>query len=143
MAPLLAYEVTAKSSDDLYFSAIVFAFEERHAYALGAIHLWYDIECEPEYIDSIEICRLEGLDAYGQQHYGKEKVIKFESWALKEEEPELSDKLRDLGFYFEGDSICASCSLYTMDGEYPICDECECCDECGHDDGCESKGEGR
>ena len=44
--------------------------------------------------------------------------------------------LRDAGWSMEGDPYCALCDRATMDGEYPVCGECEQCAECGHADDC-------
>jgi len=44
--------------------------------------------------------------------------------------------LREAGWSCEGDLLCASCGLATMDGEFPLCDDCEQCAECGHADDC-------
>lgn len=56
--------------------------------------------------------------------------------------------LRDAGWSCEGDLLCVSCGLATMDGEFPLCYDCEQCEECGHADDCpqatqESGQEGR
>lgn len=44
--------------------------------------------------------------------------------------------LREAGWSIEGDMLCASCGLATMDGEFPLCEYCEQCAECGHADDC-------
>lgn len=38
--------------------------------------------------------------------------------------------------YFEGDSACESCCFYTMNGAFPLCDECQFCEKCGHSEDC-------
>lgn len=44
---------------------------------------------------------------------------------------------REMGWSSEGDSNCEKCGFATFDGEFPLCESCECCDECGHDEECE------
>jgi hypothetical protein len=48
--------------------------------------------------------------------------------------------LRAAGFCFEGDSSCCVCGLYSFDGAFPVCSECDCCSECGHDENCPTLG---
>lgn len=38
---------------------------------------------------------------------------------------------RAIGFGCEGDDQCGYCELWSMDGEYPVCQKCEACTECG------------
>lgn len=47
--------------------------------------------------------------------------------------------LRQAGFHSDGDDSCAHCGLYEMDGEFPICEECDSCPDCGHMDDCPNK----
>jgi hypothetical protein len=47
--------------------------------------------------------------------------------------------LRSMVFSVEGDNTCASCGLYTMGGEFPLCPDCEQCAECGHAEDCEER----
>lgn len=44
--------------------------------------------------------------------------------------------LREAGWHSEGDSMCAACELYTMDGRFPLCPDCDYCAECGHEEDC-------
>lgn len=44
--------------------------------------------------------------------------------------------LREMGWMCDGDERCGGCGLATMDGKFPVCDECDMCDDCGHDDDC-------
>ncbi len=37
---------------------------------------------------------------------------------------------RSIGWWVDGDSSCESCNLFTMDGEYPLCETCGCCEDC-------------
>ncbi len=36
----------------------------------------------------------------------------------------------------EGDSSCDGCGLYTMDGQFPLCEDCYMCEDCGHHPDC-------
>lgn len=65
----------------------------------------------------------------GIKTYDKPTVL---SW----DDPEDLKVYRAHGHFFEGDSCCASCGLYTMNRQFPLCFECEFCAECGHDKGC-------
>lgn len=49
--------------------------------------------------------------------------------------------LRMMGWRKEGDSLCESCGLAEMGGEFPTCRECYQCNECGHNEACKYKGE--
>ena len=44
--------------------------------------------------------------------------------------------LRAMGFCIEGDRPCVGCGLYTMDGLFPLCPDCEQCGDCGHAEDC-------
>lgn len=44
--------------------------------------------------------------------------------------------LRRAGWSTDGDHLCCQCDLATMDGDFPLCAECERCAECGHEEGC-------
>lgn len=46
------------------------------------------------------------------------------------------DIQRQCGWLIKGDSQCDTCELYSMDGEYPVCDECHNCIECKCDSHC-------
>ena len=50
-----------------------------------------------------------------------------------------TEELRAIGWGVEGDSSCSTCGLYTMDGEFPLCEECGDCEECAGD----LRGDGR
>lgn len=39
--------------------------------------------------------------------------------------------LRLMGWRCPGDDCCGSCGLYSMDGDVPVCEECDNCKECG------------
>ena len=47
-----------------------------------------------------------------------------------------SAALRAMGFWIDGDPACVSCGLYTMDGAFPLCPDCEQCADCGHAEDC-------
>ena len=44
--------------------------------------------------------------------------------------------LRQAGWQLEGDCRCCHCDLATMDGDFPLCPDCERCSECGHEEDC-------
>lgn len=44
---------------------------------------------------------------------------------------------REVGFSCDGDSRCDTCGLADLDGEFPVCPECNQCEECGHEEDCE------
>jgi hypothetical protein len=39
--------------------------------------------------------------------------------------------LRQLGFRCDGDIVCDSCGLASMDESFPVCEDCGHCAECG------------
>lgn len=45
--------------------------------------------------------------------------------------------LREMGWKIEGDDTCCGCGLAEMEGEFPVCEDCDYCEDCGHDDECE------
>lgn len=45
--------------------------------------------------------------------------------------------LRDMGWRVDGDEQCAHCERFSLDGLWPVCEECDRCSECGHEDGCQ------
>jgi|TARA_R110000851_G_scaffold218427_3_gene371346 hypothetical protein len=40
--------------------------------------------------------------------------------------------LRQMFYCIDGDSLCSTCGLFEMAGEYPVCDDCHQCPDCGH-----------
>ena len=38
---------------------------------------------------------------------------------------------REMGWQCEGDDVCQACGLYSMDGHFRVCEECDNCSECG------------
>ena len=42
------------------------------------------------------------------------------------------------GWRIEGDDECCNCTLWSWNGDFPVCDVCERCSECGHDSECEN-----
>ena len=61
------------------------------------------------------------------------------AWSLEPGVVRNSAALRAMGFGIDGDPACVSCGLYTMDGEFPLCPDCEQCAECGHAEDCEER----
>lgn len=58
------------------------------------------------------------------------------AWSLETGVVRNSAALRAMGFGIDGDPACVSCGLYTMDGEFPLCPDCEQCADCGHAEDC-------
>ena len=71
------------------------------------------------------------------------RALQYDSVAREYQEPigiiRRLGTLRAMGFWSEGDPACISCDLYTMDGEFPLCPNCEQCEECGHAEDCEER----
>lgn len=61
------------------------------------------------------------------------------AWSLEPGVVRNSAALRAMGFSIDGDPACVSCGLYTMDGEFSLCPDCEQCEECGHADDCQAR----
>lgn len=59
------------------------------------------------------------------------------AWNLETGVVRNSAALRAMRFGIDGDPACVSCGLYTMDGEFPLCPDCEQCADCGHAEDCE------
>ena len=59
------------------------------------------------------------------------------AWSLETGVVRNSAVLRAIGFGIDGDPACIACGLYTMDGEFPLCPDCEQCADCGHAEYCE------
>jgi len=38
---------------------------------------------------------------------------------------------REVGWSCPYDASCDDCGLYAMDGQFTVCEECNCCEECG------------
>ena len=90
--------------------------------------LWADQDvrdaCDGDYMQ-LRVRREQPLDFYVRARALKPGVVR--STAV----------LRVMGFSVEGDDTCAYCGFATMDGEFPLCPDCEQCDECGHAEDCE------
>lgn len=78
-------------------------------------------ECDAEYTD----LRLTRAKEHDHLAVGNEPYVADDSKVL-----------REMGWGYEGDSRCSACGGATLEGEFPLCDECECCAECGHDEDC-------
>ena len=61
------------------------------------------------------------------------------AWSLGAGVVRNIDALRAMGFCIEGDRPCVGCGLYTMDGLFPLCPDCEQCADCGHAEYCEER----
>lgn len=84
-------------------------------------------ECDHRYVD-MRVQRHQGGDSI-TYHYREPSMVRREH-------------KRALGWFCDGDSQCQNCELYEMDGDFPVCEECEQCTECGHADGCSQASEG-
>ena len=81
-------------------------------------------ECDWRYVD-MRVKREPGGDKYiGKLKFAEPHVV--EDVAVQ----------RELGWFHDGDNNCADCGLYTMDGEFPVCEHCDCCEGCGHAEDC-------
>jgi hypothetical protein len=63
--------------------------------------------------------------------------IESHDWGLVTDCKANNKFRREVGFSCDGDARCDSCGLADLDGEFPVCPECNQCVECGHDDDCE------
>lgn len=84
-------------------------------------------DCDGDYMNARVIRRPEHDSLFGKD--GKKDAHVVRDQAL----------LREMGWMMEGDERCSWCGLATMDGEYPLCQDCETCSDCGHEHDCESR----
>ena len=87
------------------------------------------------YPDVLEACEFD----YMQLRVRRDKSLDILAGGLPAGVVRDQSVLRSMGFSVDGDPMCAACGLYTMDGEFPLCPDCEQCAECGHAEDCEER----
>lgn len=109
---------------DHEFRSICFAQNLQQAKQLiwkyGDVHE----DCDSEYIYLRVVRRPEHDDMFGKD--GRKDAHVVTDRAI----------YREMGWSVECDEHCDGCGLATMDGDFPLCDECDMCAECGHEDDC-------
>lgn len=110
------------ASEDLCAACVANSVKEAKAV------LWNDSDvrdaCDGDYFN-LRVRRKRSLDSVAREYQEPIGIIRG------------LGTLRAMGFWTEGDPACIACGLYTMDGEFPLCPDCEQCAECGHAEDCE------
>lgn len=122
--PLKCYFGGSSNPYDHAYVSHCFARTQKEAKKLMWSQGRLNEECDGEWIDA----RIERKPAYDKLADGMQEAYIATDTKIE----------REMGWMMDGDTICGTCGLATMDNEYPVCDECDQCTDCGHSDGCES-----
>lgn len=112
--PLKAYQF--HTGDPYEYATLIFARSQREAKRLG----WKLWEYHEDGYLSARAWRLPNADSL------------VRAGATEPYEERDSRVLRKAHWHCDGDASCASCGLYEMDGDYPVCEYCLQCIE--HED---------
>jgi hypothetical protein len=105
-------------------AALVFARTAQEARKLG--DGWNDVGCDG--FLTVRANRLPEADKFAREGEGAYVEHK-------------TSTLRQAGWHVDGDDTCGHCGLAEMDGDFPVCEECDACPDCGHMDDCPNKGQ--
>lgn len=118
MGKLKCYLGSANNNDEYCFHSVCFAENSRQAKKLMWKYSELSEACDGEYTEE-RVNRYKDYD----HHLESEKT---EAYVVTN-----TEILRQMNWRVDGDSSCSTCGLYEMDGEFPVCEECEQCPDCG------------